>query len=214
MKRAMMFLGLIAIFLLTACGSGKNDTDENKTGTGGTSQSVEQGQNDGQDQSDSENLDNPGDDVYGDMPMEDLRAAVLEVIGNNYWPNNNVAEMDFQEKYGLTQEMYEDYFAEEALVESSADALVIVKAAPDKAEEVEKALNAYREKLVDETEVTPENAVKHNASRIEVFGSYVCFVQLGADLTSLMEQGEEAVMTRCQEENEKALDAIRTSLLK
>lgn len=212
MKKAMMFLGLIAIFLLTACGSGKKNTDENGTGTGNASQNVGQGQNDKQDK--EENLDNPGDDVYGDMPMEDLRAAVLEVVGNNYWPNDNVAEMDFQEKYGLTQEMYEDYFAEEALVESSADALVIVKAAPGKAEEVEKALNAYREKLVDKTDVTPENAIKHNASRIEVFGSYVCFVQLGADLTTLMEQGEEAVMTRCQEENEKALDAIRTSLLK
>ncbi len=214
MKKVMMLLGLVTIFLLTACGS------ENKEGIGSTSQNTEQGQdngqdkNGGQDQDGDENLANPGDDIYGDVEMMTLRAAVVEILGNNYWPSNGIAENDFQEKYGLKQEMYEDYFAEEALVETSADALVIVKAAPGRAEEVEKALNDYREKKVDETEVSPENAIKINASRIEIFGSYVCFVQLGADLTTLMEQGEDAVMTRCQEENEKALDAIRTALLK
>lgn len=213
MKRAMMFLGLIAIFLLTACGSGK-ENGKNGDGTGSTSQSTEQEQNDAQGDSDNEKQDNPGDDVYGDVPMEELRAAVVEIIGDNYWPNNAVAEADFQEIYGLTQDMYEDYFAEEALVETSADAMVIVKAAPGKAEAVEKALNDYRDKLVDETGATPENAAKANASRIEIYGSYVCFVQLGADLATLMEQGEDVVMTRCQEENEKALDAIRTTLLK
>lgn len=220
MKKVMMFLGLVTIFLLTACGSGTGNGSDDKTGTGSISQSTEQGQdegqgqNDGQEQSSSENLANPGDDIYGDVEMMALRAAVVEILGENYWPSNEIAEDDFQEKYGLKQEMYEDYFAEEALVESSADALVIVKAAPGRAEEVEQALNAYREKMVDDTSVSPENAVKINASRIEIFGSYVCFVQLGADLTTLMDQGEEAVMARCQEENEKALDVIRTTLLK
>lgn len=198
MKKVMMYLGLVAIFLLTACGSEK-DTGERE-------------QNETREETESQA--NPGDDIYGGVPMEDLREAVLEVLAVNYWPDNHVPETDFQEKYGLTQDMYEDYFAEEAVVETSADALVIVKAAPGRAEEVEKALNDYRQSQVDRTDTTPENAVKHNASRIEVFGSYVCFVQLGADLTTLMEQGEEAVMTRCQEENEKALDAIRTALVK
>lgn len=193
MKKVVTFLGLIAIFLLTAC------TD---------AQNTEQGQNV------SRMEENYGDDIYGSVPMEDLRAAVLEVIGDKYWPDKNVTETDFQEKYGLTQEMYEDYFAEEAPVETSADALVIVKAAPGMAEQVEKLLNDYREKLVNRTDTTPENGMKHSASRIEAYGSYVCFVQLGADLTDLMEQGEDVVGNHCQEENEKALDAIRTSLLK
>ena len=197
MKKVMMYLGLVAIFLLTACGNAQ-DTGKEQNET----------------REETGNQANPGDDIYGGVPMEDLRAAVLEVLGTNYWPDNHVPETDFQEKYGFTQDMYEDYFAEEALVETSADTLVIVKAAAGRVEEVEKALNDYRQSQVDRTDTTPENAVKHNASRIEIFGSYVCFVQLGADLTTLMEQGEEAVMTRCQEENEKALDAIRTALVK
>ena len=39
----------------------------------------------------------------------------------------------------------------------------------------------------------------------------LCFVQLGADTTDLE---EEAAIQHCQEENEKAIDAIRTALSK
>ena len=49
---------------------------------------------------------------------------------------------------------------------------------------------------------------------MEVFDNYVCFVLLGGDTTSVDEQGEEAVITYCQEQNEKAIDAIRTALTK
>lgn len=196
MKKVFLFLGLITIFLMTACGTSKDNNEESQ------SQSTEPTQA------------NMGDDVYGDVPMDELRAAVVEIIGDNYWPNKEIDEATFQETYGLTTDMYEEFFAEESMVESSADALVIVKAKAGMAETVEKALNDYREKLVNEMESYPANSAKSNASRIEIYGSYVCFVQLGADITDIMEQGEDVVITRCQEENEKALDAIRTTLLK
>ena len=38
------------------------------------------------------------------------------------------------------------------------------------------------------------------------------FVKLGADTSSVEEQGDEAVITYCQEQNELALEAIRQTL--
>ena len=54
----------------------------------------------------------------------------------------------------------------------------------------------------------PANVSKIQASRIATFGNFVCFVQLGADVTGILETGEEAVIRHCQEQNEVALEAI------
>ena len=56
------------------------------------------------------------------------------------------------------------------------------------------------------------NVGKIQASQIEVIGDYVCFVQLGADVTSALDIGDEEVIRHCQTQNELALDAIRNHL--
>ena len=76
--------------------------------------------------------------------------------------------------------------------------------------DVEKALTDYREYLLNDTMQYPMNISKIQSSRIETFGNYVCFVQLGAETP---EDEEEAIL-HCQEENEKAIDAIRNALSK
>ena len=92
------------------------------------------------------------------------------------------------------------------------DTLLIIHAKDGKVEEVENALNAYRDSLVNDTMQYPMNLGKIQASRVERIGDYVCFVQLGADTSSVEEQGDEAVITYCQEQNELALEAIRQTL--
>ena len=79
---------------------------------------------------------------------------------------------------------------------------------------VKDALEAYREQNISEMEQYPQNLGKAQASRIETFQNYVCFVQLGADTTAANDVSEEAVLDQCLEENERALDAIEKALLK
>ena len=95
--------------------------------------------------------------------------------------------------------------------ERAVEALII-HAKDGKVEDVENALNAYRDSLVNDTMQYPMNLGKIQASRVERIGDYVCFVQLGADTSSVEEQGDEAVITYCQEQNELALEAIRQTL--
>lgn len=184
MKKAVVLLMvLMSSFMLTACGK-KDDS------TSGSSKE---------------------DLAFGEASMEELRAAVVDVLGDNYWPNMVMDEEMFSQMSGVTSDMYEEYFAESPMISANVDTLIIVKAKEGKVSEVEDALNAYRDVLVNDTLQYPMNISKIQSSRIETFGNYVCFVQLGAEVT---EESEEAAILQCQEENEKALDAIRTTLLK
>lgn len=152
-----------------------------------------------------------GDVTITDASMEDLKEAVLGVLGENYWPDMPVEAEMFSQIYGVTSDMYEEYLAESPMISTNVDTLIIVKAKEGKVSEVEDALNAYRDRMVNDTMQYPMNIGKIQASRIETFGNYVCFVQLGADT---MDLEEEAAIQHCQEENEKAIDAIRTALSK
>lgn len=222
MKKAVVLLmGIALTFSLAACG---NKKDDNKTGTEGTTGQTESttgttesettNGTDSTGETSTETSSGTGDEGYGEAGMEDLKATVVEVLGENYWPNMTIEEDMLGEMLGINADVYEEYFAEMPMISTNVDTLIIVKAKEGQVEAVEEALNAYREKLVNDTMQYPMNLGKIQASRIETFGNYVCFVQLGADVSDAMDQGEDAVISQCQEENEKALDAIRTVLLK
>ncbi|MGN1147588.1 MAG: DUF4358 domain-containing protein, partial [Lachnospiraceae bacterium] len=199
-------------------GTGTGQTNGTNAGqTNGTNAGQTNGTNTGQTGTQNGtggNQTNTGNGAYKEATMEELKAAVVEVLGENYWPNTAVEAQMLTEMYGITEDMYDEYFAETPMISTNVDTLIIIKAKEGQAEAVEKALNAYRDKLVADTMQYPMNVGKIQASRIEAIGNYVCFVQLGADVVDAMERGDEAVITKCQEENEKALDAIRTVLTK
>ena len=124
--------------------------------------------------------------------LQSAKKAVTDALGDDYWPDA--------------------YLGECPMISVNVDTLLIIHAKDGKVEDVENALNAYRDSLVNDTMQYPMNLGKIQASRVERIGDYVCFVQLGADTSSVEEQGDEAVITYCQEQNELALEAIRQTL--
>lgn len=150
---------------------------------------------------------------YGDgVTLKEVKTAVTDTLGDHYWPNTPVSKQSLQNTYGLSEDMYDEILAEIPMLDENVDTLIVVKAKKDKVEDVEAALDGYREKMIKDNMQYPSNLGKVQASRIEIYGNYVCFVQLGADTTAAMESGEEAVMLQCQEENERALYAIEQAL--
>lgn len=140
--------------------------------------------------------------------MTDLKKAIVETLGENYWPTYMVDPATLEAAFGITSDMYDDYLAEMPMISAHVDTLVVIQAKEDKVDEVEEALEAYREALVNDTLQYPMNVGKIQASRIETIGNYVCFVQLGADITEASESGDEAVITHCQEQNELVIEVI------
>ncbi len=144
--------------------------------------------------------------------MQTAKMAVVDALGENYWPNTQVSPEMLESSFGITEDMYDDYMAEVPMINTNVDTLLIIKAKSDKVDAVEEALNVYRENLVNDTMQYPMNVGKIQASRIEKIGNYVCFVQLGADVTSALEVGDEAVIAQCQEQNELVIEILNQNL--
>ena len=145
-------------------------------------------------------------------PMDDLKDAVVGILGDNYWPDTMLTAEELAERTGISENMYEDYLAEYQHTQAGIDMMILIKAREEEVENVENYLSQYREILLRIYEQQPHNESKVFASRIEVIDNYVCYVQLGADITSLNEQDSEKMVAHCQHENERALDIIEKKI--
>lgn len=195
----------VSVVLFTACGKKNNgNTGENTEST--TPQTSSQaGNNTGNTLAESTEPAQESSLMY-------LRDAVAEALGEDYWPDSVMEPEYVQDLYGLKPDMYEDIFAETPMIGTNVDTLIIVQAKKDRVEDVEKALNTYREGEINNTMQYPMNIGKVQASRIETIDNYVLFIQLGGSSVDAEEEGEEKVMELSREQNEKALEAIRQAL--
>ena len=195
----------VSVVLLTACGKKNNgNTGENTEST--TPQTSSQaGNNTGNTLAESTEPAQESSLMY-------LRDAVAEALGEDYWPDSVMEPEYVQDLYGLKPDMYEDIFVETPMIGTNVDTLIIVQAKKDRVEDVERALNTYREGEINNTMQYPMNIGKVQASRIETIDNYVLFIQLGGSSVDAEEEGEEKVMELSREQNEKALEAIRQAL--
>lgn len=145
-------------------------------------------------------------------PMDDLKDAVVNILGENYWPDTLLSAEELAERTGISENMYEDYLAEYQHTEAGIDMMILIKAKEDEVENVENYLNQYREILLKIYEQQPQNESKVFASRIEVIDNYICYVQLGADIASFNEEERDQMISHCQQENERALDIIEKKI--
>lgn len=146
--------------------------------------------------------------------VNDLRDLVAGLLGENYWPDTLFSGEELSERTGISEEMYDSFLAEYQHTGAGIDRMILIEAKEDQIENIENYLNEYRDVLLQIYEQQPQNKAKVFASRIETIDRYVCFVQLGADLSALKEKGEDEMIRHCQEENERALDIIEKNVLK
>lgn len=199
MKTKLFCIYLVLICCLTACGG-------ETAGNGG--QSTEEN-----DMVESSGQSGAGSfNAYSNASMAELKEAVVEALGEDYWPNVAADAEILSEMYGISEDMYDDFLVEMPMISTNVDTMIIIKAKEGQEDAVENALNEYRDFIVNDSMQYPMNIGKVQASRIEAFGNYICFIQLGGDVMDLMDQGNDVVISHCQEQNERALDAIRTTL--
>lgn len=140
--------------------------------------------------------------------MQALRDAVVEELGEDYWPNMEIPAEALEMNFGLTADMYEDYMGEMPMMSTHVDTLLIVKAKEGQADMVEETLEAYRTDLVENSLQYPMNMGKVQAAMVGREGDYVSFVLLGGDLAAVEEEGDEAVIAYCKEQNQRVMDII------
>lgn len=213
MKKLLVYLtvGVLAIGM-TGCGN-KNNQDQ----TG----SVESSESTVESSEIIETAPVESETATGEMPEEEsgwseqmqaLRQAVVDALGDNYWPDSQIPQEMLEGTYGITKDMYDDYMGEMPMISVNVDTLLIIKAKDGKVEAVEDALNAYRDNEINQTMQYPMNLGKIQASKVATLGNYVCFVQLGADSPEDGESSDEAAIKYCQEQNDLALQAIEQKI--
>ena len=206
MKKPVICLCMTACLLgFTACvATGDSEGSQENSVT-------ERNEGDASNQKDTELF--SGDKEVEQKDTNSIRQTLVEVLGEDYWPDMQIAP-EYLEEYGLYSDIYDEFYGEMLKDTTNADTLIIIGAKEGMVEEAEEVLNRYREALVADNDQYPMNAGKIQASRIETIGNYVCFVQLGADTRNEYgESGnEDAVIRHCQEQNELAIEAISKKL--
>ncbi|MCI8585079.1 MAG: DUF4358 domain-containing protein [Lachnospiraceae bacterium] len=146
-----------------------------------------------------------------DVSAQALVEAVAQDLADEYWPDSTLAPEFLEDWYGISDEMYEEYYGQTPMISANVDTLIVVKAREDHLNEVEQALTAYRESVIKDTFQYPMNIPKIQASQIRTFGKYVCFVQLGGFMEGI-EDDEEAAIEVCRKMNEQALSVMEGEL--
>lgn len=141
--------------------------------------------------------------------MEAVKTAVVDLVGDNYIPNVAMMYADYLESMiGISPDMYDDYLGEMPMISAHVDMLIVIKPAEGQADAVEETLNAYRTNNIENSFQYPGNVGKVQASRVGRAGDYVVFVQLGGEISELLEQGDEAVIIHCQQVNDEVIELI------
>lgn len=203
--KAKMLLGIFAVSLLIITGCNNNHANSNTSDQAYV--------NEGNEEGDAVNTIQVGTQYKVAGPMDDLRDAVIVMIGENYWPDTLLTQEELAERTGISEDLYEDCLAEYQHTEAGVDMMILIEAKEESVEMIEKYLNDYREVLLHIYSQQPQNRAKVSASRMEIVDNYVCYVQLGADISDLETSGEEAMTDYCREMNEKVLDLIEKKIL-
>ena len=147
----MLLMGTLALSM-AACGNGqdKNTGAATETGvestegtaesTGTSVESTEAGNAGTQQES-------------GDVAsaLQSAKKAVTDALGDDYWPDSEIPEEMLNETYGVSADLYDAYLGECPMISVNVDTLLIIHAKDGKVEDVENALNAYRDSLVNDT---------------------------------------------------------------
>lgn len=220
MKKLAVLMMIAAMSMnLVACGGNKennNASSESSVVEESQETSVESSIEESTEESGTESTEEVvPEDGMGEATMSEemtgIRQAVVDALGENYWPQMAIP-VEFLDGFGLTADMYEEFFGEMPMISTNVDTLIIIKAKDGQVEAVEGVLNAYRENLVNDTMQYPMNVGKIQASEVKTFGNFVCFVQLGADVMDAAEKGDEEVIKHCQAQNAIAIEALENAI--
>ena len=106
-------------------------------------------------------------DTVKNVPVSDILSAVKEAYGEDYYPEMDYDAQALESIFGVKEEWIEEFVAQGPMMSTKVDTFLAIKAKDANAKEVEDALVAYRDYLINDTLQYPTNKVKILASKVE-----------------------------------------------
>lgn len=149
-----------------------------------------------------------------DLKLSTICTAVRDAYGEEYLPVQQPEETA-QQMLGIDKSLYDEIYFEMPMISVQPDKFVAVKAKEGKAEEVEKILNNYRQKLLEQGAQYPSNLPLAQASQVVREGDFVFFVLLGQVPFEVLDTGDDAkIAESAKQQIQKGVDAIKNSFKK
>lgn len=210
MRKIIITLMICSLLVLTGCGE---EMPEDELVDRGASYGIKEGTEELQTSSFPrfQEKDHQEEERFYTLP--ELKNKVENLLGDAYWPEDNLSAEELKNLTGITSDMYVEYFAERQVLDAHIDMLIVIHAKEDYVGEIEQAIETYRSDIIEANKNHPQNLGKAQASRMETIDDYVCFVQLGADTRPYADKGTDAVTAHCLEENERALYVLEQAIL-
>lgn len=144
--------------------------------------------------------------------LDKIHTAVMEAFGEDYIPNMPYDKTAISELFGVSEDWYDYAVAEGPMISMHVDTFVAIHATEGNLENVQNALNNYREVLVNDTMQYPMNMLKIQGSKVVTSGDYVFFIMLGYLEDDTAYDTDEAAIEAYAGLNQKAVDAINSIL--
>ena len=146
----------------------------------------------------------------GQLPK--VHEAVKKAFGETYIPSTPYDTAQLQEMFGIKKDLVKEVIAEGPMMSVQVDTFIGIETQEGKADQVETALNAYKQKLIDTSLQYPMNLPKIKASAVQRIDNYVFFMILGE--IPMNAETEEAQLAAAKAETKKATDAVESVLKK
>ncbi len=148
--------------------------------------------------------------IVKDVDINEVANKVKEAYGQDYIPDMEYDKVDLEVTFGIEEDMYDAIVAEGPIVAFNIDTFIAVKAKEGMADKVEKALENYKEYLINEGALYPANVCKIQAAKVLRYGDYVFFTCLGVIPQSMSDKSDEEIVDYAKEQNQKSINAIES----
>lgn len=210
MNKRIISLLIASAFILSAfagCNSNENDTPSTTTPEAVITTPAEENTSADTEAPADTTAAEQGGENNEDNTVNKIAEAIKAAYGDDYLPDMPMDGEMINTFFGLEPDLYTEVFAETPMISAHPDTLLIVKAAEGKTEEVKLKLDAYRERLVNDTMQYPMNLPKIQASQVVVNGDYAAFILLGAPNDD-MDASEEEQAKFAEEQEQIGIDAF------
>lgn len=141
------------------------------------------------------------------VDIKEIHEKIKEEFGEDYIPNMEMQLEELENITGLNGDDVEESIGEMPMISMNVDTFIAIKAKEGKGDSVEKNLEEYRIKSLEESMNYPMNLAKVNAAKVVKHGDYVFFLMLGK-FDDRDDATEEEALEFAQEEVNRAEDII------